>query len=205
MRGWQKRTEKQLWNWCLGLTCLVVSGGAAADGRLAWTGGVSEIEGAAGGGLVPWALIAGLGTEDQIGGSAFVTGAETDKFKLKAGGLAVGLYDRVEVSFARQRFDINDVVQGLAALRATRAGKLPTFLTPGAAAVYPDVDGDGVMSINDVLPILVQIRRQHALHGEGSAADIDSVTSPLESANVQLQDLALLGFLSDAAPDKRKR
>ena len=34
-----------------------------AGDRLEWTGAVTEIEGAAGGGLVPWALIGGLGTD----------------------------------------------------------------------------------------------------------------------------------------------
>lgn len=43
--------------------------------RLLATGGVMQIEGSAGGGAVPWALIAGLGTDTQIGGSAFCTSA----------------------------------------------------------------------------------------------------------------------------------
>ena len=88
MRGWQKRTELVLAG--CGLAALLSASVARADGRLAWTGGVSEIEGAAGGGLVPWALIAGLGTEDEIGGSAFVTGAETSHFTLKAAGVEIG-------------------------------------------------------------------------------------------------------------------
>ena len=86
---------------------------ARAGDRLAWTGGVSNVEGVAGGGLVPWALIAGLGTEDQVGGSAFVTGAETSRFKLKAAGVAVGIDDRLELSYARQRFDTRRVVPGV--------------------------------------------------------------------------------------------
>ncbi len=41
---------------------------AAADtgGRLQWTGAVTQIEGSAGGGLVPWALIGGLETNTEI-------------------------------------------------------------------------------------------------------------------------------------------
>ncbi len=86
---------------------------AGAGDRLEWTGGVSEIEGAAGGGLVPWALIAGLGTADQVGGSAFATGAETRDFRLRAAGVAVGALNRVELSWARERFDIGSVVPGV--------------------------------------------------------------------------------------------
>ena len=97
---------------------LLSAGGAAADvawgaDRLAWTGAVTQVEGAGGGGLVPWALIAGLGTADQIGGSAFFTYAHTADFSTRAGGIAVGLYDRVELSFARQRFDAFSVIPGL--------------------------------------------------------------------------------------------
>ena len=113
MRGWQKRTELVLVLAAGGLAALLAASFARADGRLAWTGGVSEIEGAAGGGLVPWALIAGLGTEDEIGGSAFVTGAETSRFTLKAAGVALGIHDRLELSYARQRFDVGAVVPGV--------------------------------------------------------------------------------------------
>ncbi len=84
-----------------------------ADDRLEWTGAVTQVEGAAGGGLVPWALIAGLGTNEQIGASAFATYVSTRDFSLRAAGASVGIDDRVEVSFARQRFDAGSVVPGL--------------------------------------------------------------------------------------------
>lgn len=84
-----------------------------ADDRLEWTGAVTQVEGAAGGGLVPWALIAGLGTDEQIGASAFATYISTEDFSLRAAGASVGVDDRVEVSFARQRFDAGSVVPGL--------------------------------------------------------------------------------------------
>lgn len=84
-----------------------------ADDRLEWTGAVSQVEGAAGGGLVPWALIAGLGTDVQIGASAFATYVSTQDFALRAAGANLGVADRVELSFARQRFDANSVIPGL--------------------------------------------------------------------------------------------
>jgi hypothetical protein len=86
---------------------------AVAGDRLEWTGAVTQIEGAAGGGLVPWALIAGLGTNTEVGGSAFATYVKTDDFSLRTGGVAIGIDDRVEFSFARQRFDAGSVVPGL--------------------------------------------------------------------------------------------
>ena len=92
---------------------LAVATPARAGDRLKWTGAVSEVEGAAGGGLVPWALIGGLGTDAQVGASAFVTSVSTQAFALRAAGASVGLYNRVEVSVARQRFDAGSVIPGL--------------------------------------------------------------------------------------------
>jgi len=91
----------------------VASAAAMAGDRLAWTGGVTEIEGAAGGGLVPWALIGGLGTDVQLGASAFATHVSTEDFSLRTAGAAIGIDDRVELSVARQRFDAGSVVPGL--------------------------------------------------------------------------------------------
>jgi Protein of unknown function (DUF3034) len=83
--------------------------GQGFSGKLLATGGVSQIEGAGGGGLAPWALITGYGTENQIGGSAFVTLVALDDYRLKSAGAAVGLYDRVEFSLAQQAFDTRDI------------------------------------------------------------------------------------------------
>jgi hypothetical protein len=95
------------------IAALLSPGRALAADRLAWTGAVTQAEGAGGAGLVPWALIAGLGTRDEIGGSAFVSYVSTADFSLRAGGVAAGFYDRVELSFARQRFDAAAVIPGL--------------------------------------------------------------------------------------------
>lgn len=85
---------------------------ADAGDRLLATGGVMQVEGAAGGGLAPWALIAGLGTRDQIGGAAFCTRVEPSDFSLLTCGAAAGFYDRVELSFAEQTFDLGTTVPG---------------------------------------------------------------------------------------------
>lgn len=73
------------------------------------TGGVNTIEGAAGGGLTPWAVIGGYGTRDQIGGNAFFSHVEIDDYRLEVRGAVLGLFDRVELSFAEQRFDTRQV------------------------------------------------------------------------------------------------
>jgi hypothetical protein len=89
------------------------AGYAVAGDRLEWTGAVTQVEGAAGGGLVPWALIGGLGTDEELGASGFVTYVSTQDFSLRAGGAAIGYDDRLELSIARQRFDAGSVAPGL--------------------------------------------------------------------------------------------
>ncbi len=84
-----------------------LSGGAFAQesGRLLATSGVTQLEGAGGGGLVPWALITGYGTQDAVGGNVHNTFAYFSDFKLESAGASLGLYDRVELSYAHEWFD----------------------------------------------------------------------------------------------------
>ena len=84
----------------------------AGSDRLLATGGVMQLEGSAGGGLTPWALIAGLGTDREAGASAFCTRVAPQDFQLDSCGLALGLEDRVEISYARQHFDLGTTVPG---------------------------------------------------------------------------------------------
>ena len=86
---------------------------ADAGDRLEWTGAVTQVEGTAGGGLVPWALIGALGTNSQIGATAFVTHVSTQDFALRTAGASVEVDNRVEFSVARQRFDAGSVSPGL--------------------------------------------------------------------------------------------
>ncbi|MCV2419682.1 DUF3034 family protein [Paucibacter sp. DJ2R-2] len=103
--------------WIAHLALFLVGTAAAhpvcAGSRLPATSGVSQVEGAAGGGLSPWALIAGGGSRDEIGASAFATRVQTrGGYVLEAAGAALGLYDTVELSAARWRFGLSDTVPG---------------------------------------------------------------------------------------------
>lgn len=92
---------------------------SSMSNKLLLTGGVSEVEGAAGGGLTPWAVIGGYGTNNEIGGNVHYTIAKTNDFKLDSYGVTVGIFDRVELSLAEQKFDVsnlrNKVKSGLGA------------------------------------------------------------------------------------------
>jgi hypothetical protein len=78
-------------------------------GKLLATGGVSQLEGAGGGGLASWALITGYGTRDGAGVNAHFTYVDVGSYSLWSEGAAVGLYDRVEISYAHMTFDTQHV------------------------------------------------------------------------------------------------
>ena len=73
--------------------------------RLLATSGVVNVEGVGGGGLVPWALITGYGSRDQVGADVHATGVALSDFALGSAGIAAGFYDRVELSYAHEWFD----------------------------------------------------------------------------------------------------
>ncbi|MCX4188887.1 DUF3034 family protein [Methylophaga sp. OBS3] len=79
----------------------------AADGKLLATPGVSQIEGAAGGGFVPWAQLAGYGSRDEIAANVFCSRGNTDNYHLNVCGAQLGLYDRLELSIAKQQFHVD--------------------------------------------------------------------------------------------------
>jgi hypothetical protein len=83
---------------------------AAGDGKLLLTGGVSSIDGAAGGGLTPWAVTGSYATDGELGATAFLTRATTQDYGLTTYGAAAGIKDRVEVSLARQEFNASVAV-----------------------------------------------------------------------------------------------
>lgn len=95
---------------------LLLAGYARAEmlpesgGRLLATGGVTQVEGAGGGGIVPWALITGYGTRDQASVTAFYTQVDPSDFNLHSAGIAVGFHDRVEISYAQQRLGLGTTI-----------------------------------------------------------------------------------------------
>ena len=135
------------------LAVMLLCGATAAQadtGKLLLTGGVSSIDGAAGGGLTPWAVIGSNATDGEIGVSANLTAAKTQDYGLKTYGVAVGLQNRVEVSLARQDFDASPAV----ALN----GIAPFGVTPGQhinmdiVGVKVRVAGDAVLDSDSLMP-----------------------------------------------------
>lgn len=86
----------------------------AGQGKLLATGGASQLEGAGGGGLVPWATLSGYGTRGQQGGAAFATRVDTGDYVLDVQGAAYTFGNRLELSVARQRLDLGELRRQLA-------------------------------------------------------------------------------------------
>jgi len=96
--------------WLLGLFLLCSSEWAVADGsRVTATGGATSIEGSAGGGVVPWAVINGYGSSDEWSATAVATGVFVDDYTLKVIGASVSYDNRIELSYARQRLKLDTI------------------------------------------------------------------------------------------------
>lgn len=78
-------------------------------GKLLLTNGVATIEGTSGGGLATWSTIAGRATDRGIGLSGHITLIELPDYGWQSHGVAVGIANRDELSYARQNFDTRDV------------------------------------------------------------------------------------------------
>lgn len=104
-----KRLIKALGLFLLLCACVGVKAG---NGKLLETAGVTQVEGSAGGGLVPWAVIGGYGTKEQWSGQAFIAKLSLDDYRLQAYGIGVSLFDRVELTLAEQVFDLRSVPFG---------------------------------------------------------------------------------------------
>lgn len=85
---------------------------ALADiGSRIWaTGGVTTIEGSAGGGLVPWALLGSYASDEEWGGTLALSQAETDDYSLSVTGAGLNWNNRVALTFARQTLDLDELV-----------------------------------------------------------------------------------------------
>jgi hypothetical protein len=144
------------YRWATLALILILTGTVQAQGgRLLATGGVSQFEGAAGGGLEPWALITGYGTEDEIGGAAHYTYIHTDSYGLQSAGVKLGFFDRVEVSLTRQRLSIDDeVIESTAGALVGGLSPIlgaPAPLSASGTAIDMDIFGAKVRLFGDAI------------------------------------------------------
>jgi len=95
------------------LTALVATSSAqAGSGRFLATGGIQSLDGAAGGGINPWAVIAGYGTSNQWGATASYTNVTLPDFNVNQLGASVGINNRFELSYAYQQGNLSGALDG---------------------------------------------------------------------------------------------
>lgn len=95
----------------LAMGLLAVPVAMAGVGSRIWaTGGVTTIEGSAGGGLAPWALLGSYASDEEWGGTIALSRAEVDDYTLSVTGAGLNWNNRVEVSIAHQTLDLDSLV-----------------------------------------------------------------------------------------------
>lgn len=147
----------------------------ADTGKLLLTGGVSTVEGAAGGGLSPWAVIGSQATEGETGVSAFVSRAVTQDYGLTTVGAAVGIDDRVELSLARQ--DFNTGVTG------TLLGLPGLHLKQNIVGAKWRVAGDAVLDSDSWMPQIAVGVQLKQLQSSGLDATLQALGAKRSGAD----------------------
>jgi len=208
--------SQRLATFALPLLLLHLAAGAApatGNGKLLLTGGVSSIDGAAGGGLTPWATTASYASAGQWGATAHLTRSRTQDYALSAYGVAAGFGDRVEASLARQEFDAGVVAPG-------------TTLKLDIAALKWRIAGDAIVDSDRWMPqIALGIEFKHLNPGAAVGGGLDSVAAKHNGVDLyasatklflaqgvlvnatlratKANQNGLLGFGSSASPGRR--
>jgi len=161
----------------LAAALLVALPSAHADtGKLLLTGGVSTVEGAAGGGLSPWAVIGTQATEGERGVSAYLSRAKTQDYSLTATGVAVGFNDRFELSFGHQNLDtgITGRLLGLPGLD----------LKQNIFGAKLRVAGDAILDSDTLMPQIAVGVQHKQLQSSGLDATLDALGAKRSGTDV---------------------
>lgn len=157
---------------------------AGNGSRFLATGAVTTLDGTAGGGIVPMAVLAGYSDREQQGGSAFVSRTKTDDYSLVAYGAAWNWRNRIELSIARQTLDLSTLDQKLSLGHDTFQQTVY-----GAKA---RIAGDVLYTRIPQLSIGIQHRRQHDF-------DIPSLVGARDDTDTEVYLSATKVFLAALA------
>lgn len=158
-------------------TALLAAAPAQADtGKLLLTGGVSTVEGAAGGGISPWAVIGSQAAEGETGVSAYLSRAVTRDYGLSAAGVAVGINDRVELSFGHQ--DFNTRATG------TALGLPGLHLKQNILGAKVRVAGDAVLDSDSLMPQIAVGIQAKRLQSSGLDGTLNALGAKRDGVDV---------------------
>src|SRR5690606_17981289 len=138
---------------------------AAERSRIIATGGVSTIEGAAGGGIVPMALLSGYGAREESGGAAFVSMAQTPDYTLSALGASWSWRNRVEVSVASQTLQHDTLSAAL--------GVSDTRIRQSIVGLKVRLAGDALYTAMPQISVGVQYKKNHDFFIPAAAGALD--------------------------------
>lgn len=105
--------RKLLWILCCALCTLQSSNLYAERSRVLMTSGATSIEGSAGGGIVPMAVMSGYGAQEEQGGTAFASYVDTGDYQLSVYGASWSWRNRIELSIAQQSLDHQSLTDAL--------------------------------------------------------------------------------------------
>jgi hypothetical protein len=129
----------------------------ADSDKLPLTGGVTSIDGAAGGGLTPWAVTGSNATEGQLGAAATASVVSTRNYSMRVAGALVAWDDRAELSLAHQDFTTGATGRAL--------GLPGLHLTMDVVGAKVRLLGDAILDSDTWVPQVaagVQIKRTDA-------------------------------------------
>ena len=157
---------------------------AAAGDKLLLTGGVSSIDGAAGGGLTPWALTGSYASAGQWGATAFSTTVVTRDYRLQEAGMALAWDERLELSLAQQDFDTGSTgtALGLPGLRLRQA----------ILGLKWRFAGDAVLNSDKTMPALAVGLQARHLDAGGLAPTLAALGAKRQDVEAYVS--GLLGF-----------
>lgn len=156
----------------------------AAQGKLLLTGGVSTIEGAAGGGLTPWALTGSYASAGEVGGTAYVTRVSSRDYSLNSAGLLLSLHDRAELSLARQDFHTGPT--------GTALGLPGLQLKQTIVGAKLRVAGEAVLDSDQLMPQVALGLEAKRLQAGGLEATLKSLGAKTDGVDVYASATKLL-------------
>ena len=147
------------------LTLALAGTAAAGQSKLLLTGGVSSIDGAAGGGLTPWAVTGTYATRGECGATVALTRTSTRDYTLGVVGVAMSCNDRIELSLARQDFDTGST--------GTALGLPGLHLKQTIAGLKLRIAGDAVLDSDHWMPQIAVGAQFKQLDADGLAPTLD--------------------------------
>jgi hypothetical protein len=148
------------------------------SGKLLLTGGVSSIDGAAGGGLTPWAVTGSYATVGEIGATAHLTRVKTADYAMLTYGAALGINDRLEFSLARQDFDT--------AATGTALGLPGLHLKQDIVGAKLRLAGDAILDSDTPMPQIAVGLEHKRTHASGLAPTLAALGAKTSGTDLYL-------------------